>query len=361
LLAPRAFGARPYTRLRRVAQNSPLKYDGKIKNNIYDNPKKIAYLRYLLHATYYQSRFFCLFLYPYYTPNFVYLIALFMTKKELKELFRQNRMSSVWNMVEPKLKNAVRIQLQPCEESRISLGQSKIGGLPDLPQGQTWFYYNEQPMSFVAQINLAEVAPFDIDNRLPNEGILYFFYDAEQAAWGFDPKHKGASKVFYFNGDFNLLQTQSAPDALDDSAIFAPAALEFSSQVNMPDYESDLLYDIDLEDEEYALYSQLDEAINDRDYLNKILGHANNIQSGMELECELVRNGLYCGDSSGFKSPKAKALKRQIENWHLLLQVDSNDQLNMIWGDAGRLFFWIREEDLKSRNFDAAWLMLQSC
>jgi uncharacterized protein YwqG len=284
-----------------------------------------------------------------------------MTKKELKELFRQNKMSGVWNMVEPKLKNAVHISLSPSSEARIALGQSKMGGLPDLPKGLKWFEYKGEPMSFVAQINLWEVAQYDTENRLPKEGILYFFYDATQSSWGFDPKHKGCSKVYHYKGDLQDLETCAAPDNLDDDAIFSPSVIEFSAKCNMPDYESDLLYDVDLEDEEYVLYSQLDAGINEAEYINKLLGHANNIQSGMELECELVRNGLYCGDSTGFKSPKAKALKRHISAWHLLFQVDSNDDTcNMVWGDAGRLFFWIREEDLKSENFDAAWLILQS-
>jgi hypothetical protein len=29
------------------------------------------------------------------------------------------------------------------------------------------------------------------------------------------------------------------------------------------------------------------------------------------------------------------------------------------WGDVGRIYYWIREQDLRSRAFDAAWLILQ--
>ena len=30
-----------------------------------------------------------------------------------------------------------------------------------------------------------------------------------------------------------------------------------------------------------------------------------------------------------------------------------------MWGDVGRLYFWIRDADLRARRFDATWLILQ--
>ena len=80
----------------------------------------------------------------------------------------------------------------------------------------------------------------------------------------------------------------------------------------------------------------------------------------MELECELVTNGLYCGDETGYNVPKAKGLQKNKDNWTLLLQVDSNyEEAGMIWGDAGRLYFWIKKEDLKNKKFDKCWLISQ--
>lgn len=284
-----------------------------------------------------------------------------MTRRDLKELMRQNKASRIWNMVETKLKPAVYMNLQPVNEEEIAIGQSKIGGSPDLPKTMSWFTFKNEPMSFLAQINLSEIAAFELHESLPKEGILYFFYDASQQANGLSPEDAGASKVFYFNGQLSELERKPIPSNLDPDALFDNCAIEFNYKVNIPNYESDLLYDIDLDDDEFQLYSEIDAVINEGEYLNKLLGHADIIQSGMELDCELVRNGLYCGDATGLKSPKAKALKRHITAWHLLLQLDSNDETaNMLWGEAGRLFFWIREEDLKQQNFEKAWAILQS-
>ena len=79
----------------------------------------------------------------------------------------------------------------------------------------------------------------------------------------------------------------------------------------------------------------------------------------MELECQLVSNGIYCGDSSGYESAEAAALRGGASDWRLLLQVDSDDDLKMMWGDGGVLYFWIREADARAGRFENTWVVLQ--
>jgi uncharacterized protein YwqG len=80
----------------------------------------------------------------------------------------------------------------------------------------------------------------------------------------------------------------------------------------------------------------------------------------MELECQLVSHGLYCGDSSGIPEPgRRRDFATGPKDWRLLLQIDSDDDLGVMWGDAGILYFWIREEDARAARFDQAWVVLQ--
>ena len=89
-------------------------------------------------------------------------------------------------------------------------------------------------------------------------------------------------------------------------------------------------------------------------------GFPNPVQGdAMELECQLASNGIYAGEPSANEEPRAKALADGAGDWRLLLQVDSDDSLNVMWGDAGILYFWIREQDARARRFDRAWLVLQ--
>jgi uncharacterized protein YwqG len=79
----------------------------------------------------------------------------------------------------------------------------------------------------------------------------------------------------------------------------------------------------------------------------------------MYSECQLVTHGLYCGDDRFAADPRVPALRAGARDWRLLLQVDSDDESAMMWGDAGRLYFWIRRQDLALARFDAAWVITQ--
>ena len=93
---------------------------------------------------------------------------------------------------------------------------------------------------------------------------------------------------------------------------------------------------------------------------HQLLGHELNLQqSDMQLECQLASHGLYCGDSSGYKDPRRKELESGAGEWRLLFQMDSDDDLNVMWGDCGMLYFWIRKADLRCRYFDKTWTILQ--
>ena len=72
-------------------------------------------------------------------------------------------------------KNEIIISTEFNNNSEI-VDKSKIGGKPYLPKDFVWPYYQELPLSFLAQINLEEVKSLDKDNLLPSTGILYFFY-----------------------------------------------------------------------------------------------------------------------------------------------------------------------------------------
>lgn len=53
------------------------------------------------------------------------------------------------------------------------------------------------------------------------------------------------------------------------------------------------------------------------------------------------------------------AAREQAPTWRLLLQIDSDDDLGIMWGDLGRIYFWVREPSLRDRSFREAWTILQ--
>ena len=79
----------------------------------------------------------------------------------------------ITEMLDNLKKNEITLSTEFNNNSEI-VDKSKIGGKPYLPKGFTWPYYQELPLSFLAQINLEEVNSLDKDKLLPNSGILYF-------------------------------------------------------------------------------------------------------------------------------------------------------------------------------------------
>src|SRR5574341_1891507 len=59
-------------------------------------------------------------------------------------------------------------------------GSSRLGGQPDLPPEIAW----PVGLSFIAQVNLLQTVGHDIERLLPQQGLLYFFYNAQQQPAG---------------------------------------------------------------------------------------------------------------------------------------------------------------------------------
>jgi uncharacterized protein YwqG len=277
------------------------------------------------------------------------------TEAFYKKRFEEIGLSAHWDFFKTLLKNEIQMEPTASNEAALGLGQSKIGGQPDLPKHTAWFQEDDgKYLSFIAQINLAEVTGFDVSKQLPTHGILYFFYSAEQSAWGFEIRDKDKFKVFFYDGDFAQLEKTDFPTTLETR--YKPCKLAFQTAVSLPSWEQEY-------ERKRLNKTELDKYLNLTDgfytEINKLLGHSDNVQGAMELECELVTNGLYCGDETGYNDPKAKVLAQNANDWTLLLQIDSVDEADMMWGDLGQLYFWIKKEDLKNKKFDKSWLILQ--
>lgn len=132
----------------------------------------------------------------------------------------------------------------------------------------------------------------------------------------------------------------------------------------MPPWESIYIDQLDLDYGERDLYWELQEKVWESRRLqsetyHRFLGHPDQEQNDMQQECALVSNGLYCGDSTGWNDPRAADLLKEAPRWQLLLQIHSDDRLGTMFGDVGKIYYWIREDDLEKHDFDRVWLVLQ--
>lgn len=247
------------------------------------------------------------------------------------------------------------VRLRPSERDDRDTSTSRLGGGAALPKGLTWPAWKGRPQSLIAQISLAEIFQFDSEGVLPPSGKLLFFYDSEQETWGFDPNDRGSWRV--------LFVAEDAPvDTYHDPGLYRPVALIPSSEMSLPPWESLWFESSGIGPDSVDAYLDLRASLSGNDLIHKMLGYPDPVQNEMQMECQLVSNGIYCGDADGHNDPRVDALRPGATDWRLLLQVDSEeDRAGMMWGDVGRLYFWIREQDLRRQDFDGVWCILQCC
>jgi uncharacterized protein YwqG len=244
-------------------------------------------------------------------------------------------------------------------DDKIPLGASKLGGLPDLPKGCVWPMGKGQPLSFLCQINLSELTPLGGTNLFPKRGLLSFFYHVRQSTWGFSPDDKESWRVLFYDGEMDAICRLIFPLGVQETVQFEAYRIAFKKMVTLPPVKSAEVMSLGLSPEEHELYirvlEELEEGRNHR-----LLGHPSQIQGNMKIECQMVSHGLNAGNASDYNDPRARLLASGAQDWILLLQLDSDGAPGMVWGDSGRLYFWIHNQDLDARDFDHVWAILQS-
>lgn len=244
-------------------------------------------------------------------------------------------------------------------EQGDSSGFSKIGGLPLVGRSFQWPVWKEKPLAFLCQIDLGAIAGSEFTPLLPKSGVLYFFYDQEQSTWGFDPKDRGSWRVVYVDGK-DELNPASAPEGLSQACIYKEKHVGFSQILSYPDEQDERIDRLNLTESQSDEYFELISSVFQDQPAHQLLGYPSPVQGNdMDLESQLVSNGLYCGDASGYNDPRSKELEAGRHDWQLLLQLDSDDDTGMMWGDMGRLYFWIRKDDLNNKDFGSVWMILQ--
>jgi uncharacterized protein YwqG len=259
----------------------------------------------------------------------------------------------------------IRLLTQHLTQPAIHLVQSSspsrshFGGSARLPQNVDWPRLNGEPLGFIARLSLPELHRAYPIHWLPSDGALLFFYDWENQPWGFDPNDRGGAAVLHVS---NLPEPISPPENGSNGAgpSLPHRNISFERVDVLPDYQRAQLNELNLTDEEFDEYCRLVDAPFQGKPKHQVSGFPAPVQGDeMELECQLVTNGLYCGDESGYRDTRAHGLRSGAANWRLLLQVDSDDDLDVMWGDLGLVYYWVEEQRARDGDFSNAWVILQ--
>lgn len=237
---------------------------------------------------------------------------------------------------------------------------SKMGGLPNLPDSLPWPQWKGKPLAFLCQLDLSDLPSAPGLPEFPRTGRLYFFYDPEQSTWGFDPKDKGSWQVLCVPDDVRDCPPRNVPEQPEKNFIYPEKSVAFALVQVYPDWQDSRVRSLRLSDKRFEEYATLCDSVFAGQPAHHLFGYPSPIQDNdMDLECQLVTHGLYCGDASGYKDRRRRELEPGRTDWTLLLQLDTDDDTRMMWGDCGRLYFWIRKDDLKAGRCEDCWMILQ--
>ena len=234
--------------------------------------------------------------------------------------------------------------------------RSWFGGDPELPSSLAWPAKDEEPLHFLLRLSLPELHAAQPLDWLPSRGALLFFYDIGDQPWGFDPADRGSWAILHVAEDGGpttpLPETSEYDVQRRFVALRAIESLPSAARVFPPGMPYD--------EERFERHEAEVRAPFDGKPMHQVGGWPYPQQSDeMELESQLVSNGLYCGDASGYADPRYEQLAKGAAEWRLLFQMDSDDDLGVMWGDCGLVYFWIREQDARAGRFDGAWVILQ--
>jgi uncharacterized protein YwqG len=261
--------------------------------------------------------------------------------------------------------------LRATNEAEPPLGGSRLGGAPDLPHGMSWPEWQDSPMAFIAQVNLAEIVTHDEQGHLPRAGLLSFFCAIDGTAAGVMPALDDPSSwmVSYFDGDLATLVRLPNPPDLPELLQFPACQASFSQELTLPNVESREVLALGLTELERQAYVDVESGA-DIGYLpvmnHHLLGYPH---------C-LGRSPFIAGYRKAYSIPDPYAidlqgtpegLQRKLtdlqhkaeKEWRLLLQVYSNEEAEMDFGGGGVLHFCIPKEALARRDFSQVWVEMQ--
>lgn len=230
----------------------------------------------------------------------------------------------------------------------------RLGGLPRLPEGTEWpVWEGHGPLGFVAAVDCAALPTGELDIPLPTDGWLAFFYygdeDDDALVDTADPDTWAGARVIHLPPESAEAPERPAPAGLTP---YPAVPLTVRMEPSAPDFASLALKQAafgpsDLPDAfERALWDHQSGAA------HQIGGHAQCVQDAVEIE---VAHGALGGDVP-WRDPR---IEEEAQRWVLLAQFDSDEDADMMWGDAGALYWLIRPDDLAAGRFEAAMFTWQ--
>jgi hypothetical protein len=221
-------------------------------------------------------------------------------------------------------------------EDYARTGNTRLGGEPDLPESIPWPMAADYAWLFLAQLDLAELAPHQ--DFLPRAGMLSFFVT--------DLEHVDEAKVIHHAPGTKLVRTRPPPDAFMDQDPFQGFHASAMRAFSLPYlYNREALPGIREDDALYDRYEKVREVFSP------------------PLERGENRHGINVHVFTQNESPEEQAAEDcggQPDEWMVLLTLGYDGKTGFCFWDAGTLSFMINKRDLARGDFSNVVAFIES-
>lgn len=260
-------------------------------------------------------------------------------------------------VVERILQSAVEsYRLYEKAPSGAPLFSSRIGGHPDLPLSLPWPEWKGRRLDFIAQINCSQLPKDALNFGFPASGMLWFFFDLTEQPWGNEPQDKGGFRILY--------QEAPSPDELhpedkEQESTISPKHLGLTRELTFSPVIEDVLVDMEISEDLRGRHIDfLDSLHSEEDDLSRLWGYPDVVNRDLRIVSSIVSKGNELSSDS-YAIAEAES-KEETRNWVMLLQIDSDEDMGLMFGDMGKITYYIERDKLAKLDFSNAWCILSS-
>lgn len=279
-----------------------------------------------------------------------------------EELMRTAADAGLIRHVEAVVATARRtVRLVPGDGPPAPGSRSRLGGAPDMPAGEIWPNWEAEPLTFVAQIDLAEANALGLEPLLPSAGLLLIFSALERSPTGVAPQDLDSTRVLYVAPE---LAPREAPAPIGPSQPHEALALELSCELTLPRVWSTQVQALGLDDDEQQAWEQVRRQLAELQGVepweagepllsrHHLLGFSDESRADMPIACELAARGIDVGYGAPWSHPEAKRAESAAARWRLLLQLTVDEEAGWSFGRGReRLYLWGPQDELSASVF----------
>ncbi|MFB4299918.1 DUF1963 domain-containing protein [Actinomadura sp. NTSP31] len=224
-----------------------------------------------------------------------------------------------------------------------------LGGAPVLPAATAWPVWRGRPLDFLGAVDFTELTAWGEIPGIPRGGTAAFYYaSGTPRPWGDASGQRDGWRVF--TGD--LHRAEPPPGALS----YPPADLRAAPFLSLPSPQEAVIRRLERVHRGFlAEYEQLHAVWSTQAMpAHQLGGWPDLVQRPIGPDC------LYASTGRPLETLETPELspdeQAAVDDWRLLLQLDSDHRLGWYWGDPGRVYFCSRRDDPLER----AWLTVQA-